>query len=266
MDAEESAGVEGQPDMTIDQLAAAAGVVVSTVRLYQNRGLLAPPHRRGRVGWYDATHLGRLRLIGQLQERGFSLAAIKELVDGMEKGDSLRAILGLGDRPSTWVVEEPRTMPLSELAAFLPQVELTPQLALRVMELGLARLADEPGQATLLQPSFLEIGSELAALGVPAEVILDEYEVLRDDAMRIAGRFTDVFRTHLWEPFVESGMPAERVTELVGALEKLGPLAEGVVVMALRHALQELAERFIHEEAPRLGVEIPQPGRRPEPA
>src|SRR5690606_21827656 len=99
-----------------------------------------------------------------------------------------------------------------------------------------------------------------AALGVPPDVILDQYEVLHDDAERIAGRFTDVFRDHLWEPFVEAGMPAERIAEVIDALEKLGPLAESVVVMALRHALQELAETFIHAEAERLGVDSPRPG------
>jgi hypothetical protein len=69
-----------------------------------------------------------------------------------------------------------------------------------------------------------------------------------------------VFRVHLWEPFAEAGMPAERITEMINALEKLRPLAEGVVVMSLRHALQDLAETFIRAEAERLGVDIPRPG------
>ena len=98
-------------------------------------------------------------------------------------------------------------------------------------------------------------------MGVPPEVILDEYEALRAEASTIAGRFTDVFRAHVWEPFVETGMPAERVTELVGSLEKLGPLAEAVVVMALRQALQDVAESFVRSEAGRLGVDIPTPGQ-----
>jgi len=86
-------------------------------------------------------------------------------------------------------------MPLSELAGFLPQVGFTPDMVLRVMELGLAELSEEAGQATVRSPSFLSVGSEPAALGVPPEVILDEYEVLSDEATRIAGRFTDVFRS-----------------------------------------------------------------------
>lgn len=106
-------------EMTIDELARAGGVVVSTVRLYQNRGLLPSPTKRGRVGYYDTIHLGRLRLIARLQDRGFSLAAIKELLDGMDSGESLRAVLGLGDAPSTWTPEQHVSMPLPELAGFL---------------------------------------------------------------------------------------------------------------------------------------------------
>ncbi|CAN5728323.1 MerR family transcriptional regulator [soil metagenome] len=247
-------------EMTIDELARTAEVVVSTVRLYQNKGLLNPPTKRGRVGYYDAAHLARLRLIAHLQERGFSLASIKELFEGMERGESLRTVLGLGDAPSTWTPEEHQRMPIGDLAGFLPQVAFTPAMVARVMGLGLVDFAEDTTEVVVRSPSFLRIGSQLAALGVPPEVILEEYEALREHATVIAGRFTDVFRDHLWEPFVEDGMTAERTGELVGALEELGPLAEAVVVVALRHAIQDLADTFISAEAERLGVEIPHPG------
>ena len=61
--------------LTVDDLARQAGTVSSTVRLYQSRGLLPPPTRAGRMAFYGPGHLARMRLIGQLQERGFSLAA-----------------------------------------------------------------------------------------------------------------------------------------------------------------------------------------------
>ena len=57
--------------MTIYQLAHEAGIPTSTVRCYQNRGLLPPSRRRGRMGYYNAEHRDRLRLIAHLQERGF---------------------------------------------------------------------------------------------------------------------------------------------------------------------------------------------------
>lgn len=245
---------------TIDELAAEADIVVSTIRMYQNRGLLPPPEKRGRVGYYGPSHLGRLRLIAQLQERGFSLAGIRELLDGMEQGESLRAILGLGDAPSTWTPEPPRSMTLAELTAALPTADFDLTLVQRVSDLGLVDFSNGSEDVIVHHPSFLHIGSQLAELGVPADVILDQYELLLDDSMRVAQRFTEVFRTHLWEPFVTDGMPEGRVAELVSALEQLGPLAEGVVVMTLRQAIQQLAEVFVDAETERLGMTIPRPG------
>jgi len=246
--------------MTIDEVAQAAGVVVSTVRLYQGKGLLPPPVRRGRVGYYDAGHLARLRLIGQLQERGFSLAGIKALLDGMDRGQSLQAVLGVDGGPSTWAPEPPEAMTLAQLAGHLPHVELDAAFVQRNVELGLIDFSPDGTEVVVRSPTFLRAGAELAALGVPTDVILDEYDRLQAETAQIAERFTAVFRAHLWGPFVEQGMPAAEVSPLIGALEKLGPLAEAVVATSLRRALQEAAERFVEAEATRLGVDIPRPG------
>lgn len=255
-------------EMTIDELARAGGVVVSTVRLYQNRRLLPAPERRGRVGLYGPAHLRRLRLISQLQERGFSLAAIRELLDGLDQGASLGRLLGLGPAAATWVAEPSRRMALSELAKQLPAVDIDGRVTERIAALGLVEPVDDAEddgdgpQVVVHNPSFVHIGRELADLGVPADVILDEYEALRDQATQIAGRFTEVFRAHMWQPFVDDGMPADRIDTMVDALERLGGLAEDVVVMVLRRAIQKAADEFVETEGDRLGVVMPRPGRQ----
>jgi DNA-binding transcriptional MerR regulator len=68
--------------MRVEQLAAAAGVPVDTVRYYQSRGLLDPPRREGRIAWYGTPHLERLARIRELQARGLSLATIGRLLRG----------------------------------------------------------------------------------------------------------------------------------------------------------------------------------------
>jgi DNA-binding transcriptional MerR regulator len=251
-----------QPDeeLTIDELARAAGLVVSTVRLYQNKGLIPPPVKRGRVGYYGERHLERLKAIAQLQERGFSLASIKELFDGVETGDSLRSVLGLGGQTSIWSAEQAQTMSVAELAGHLPSVEFTPSVVQRVVELGLVEFSPDGGSVIVRSPSFLTIGSELAAMGVPAEEILDEYEHLRAQTDEIARRFTDLFRRRMWKPFVKRGMPADQVPPLLETLEKLAPLAGDVTTMSLRHSLQAAADSFVRAEARRLGVDIHRPG------
>ena len=81
-------GMDGE-GLTIEELASKAGTATTTVRMYQSKGLLPPPERRGRIGYYGQGHLARLRLIAQLQERGFSLASIKQLTDAWESGRGL---------------------------------------------------------------------------------------------------------------------------------------------------------------------------------
>jgi len=245
---------------TVEQLAHDHGLPVSTVRLYQTRGLLPPPRREGRVAFYGADHHRRLRFIAQLQERGFSLAAIKELLDGMDAGQSLQAVLGLGGTANTWLPEAPAKMTLPELAVHLPGVEPTPELIERVTELGLISL-DADG-VTIESPSFLGIGSELVAMGIPGDTVLDEYEHLRTLTDDIAGRFTDLFRRHFWQAFEDDGLPADRIVEVTGTLERLGPLAEAVVTVALRHSLQGAAGAFLDEQADRLDLDLPHPGSR----
>ena len=68
-------------EMTIGQLAAAAGVNVETVRYYQRRGLLKPPTRpAGSIRRYVPAALTRLRFIKRAQSLGFSLDDVQALL------------------------------------------------------------------------------------------------------------------------------------------------------------------------------------------
>ena len=67
--------------MTIGQLASAAGVNVETVRYYQRRGLLTAPDRpAGSIGRYPPAALTRLHFIKRAQSLGFSLEDVKALL------------------------------------------------------------------------------------------------------------------------------------------------------------------------------------------
>ena len=233
--------------LTVDDLARQAGTVSSTVRLYQSRGLLPPPTRAGRMAFYGPGHLARMRLISQLRERGFSLAAIKELIDSWEAGRDLADVLGLEHRAATWGAEQPVHLRLSQLRGRLPRGTISPATLRRAVELGLLQ-RDRRGYR-VLSPTFLDIGIELVNLGIPIDAVLDEYERLTQTTTGIAARFTELFERHLWRPFAEAGMPPDRVEQLTATLERLGPLAEEVVAVALRQALQQEAAAFVANQA-----------------
>jgi DNA-binding transcriptional MerR regulator len=236
--------------MTIDELARRAGTVSSTVRMYQTRGLLPPPSKEGRVGYYGEGHLARLRLIAQLQGDGFSLASIGRLVDAWEQGRSLDDVLGLEAQiTASWGSDEPEVLTPAELAARLPVGGIPAGALDKAVELGLVTVQ---GDRLAVQPGFLEIGTELAQLGIPIDEILAEHARLQEATAVIAERFTHLFERHLWEPFLERGLPADEVRRLTEVLQRLSTLAEGVVVVALRSSLQRAAASFLAAQAGRL--------------
>lgn len=68
-------------EMTIGQVARAAGVHVETVRYYQQLGLLPlPPRPRGSVRRYPRDVVARLAFIRRAQDAGFTLKEIAELL------------------------------------------------------------------------------------------------------------------------------------------------------------------------------------------
>ena len=72
-----------QPDvhLTLDELTERVGMSVRNVRFYTSRGLVPPPIRRGRSGFYGPDHVARLELVRELQGHGFTLAAIEKYVE-----------------------------------------------------------------------------------------------------------------------------------------------------------------------------------------
>src|SRR5688572_32947962 len=80
--------------LRIDELAHRAGTTSRNVRAYQARGLLPPPELSGRTGYYSEEHLRRLELIAELQERGFSLEAIRHTLEAWSQGGDLGHLVG----------------------------------------------------------------------------------------------------------------------------------------------------------------------------
>src|SRR5207253_5215321 len=102
----------------IDELAREAGTTVRNVRAYQDRGLLPPPRRSGRVGLYTDAHLARLRLLGHLLERGYTLGNIAELVSAGDRGQDIGVLLGLeAALVQPWSDEQVGSITFEELTA-----------------------------------------------------------------------------------------------------------------------------------------------------
>jgi DNA-binding transcriptional MerR regulator len=235
----------------LDEVARQAGVASTTVRLYQSKGLLAPPRLEGRTGWYDDSHVNRLRLIARLQHEGHSLAGIADLLEQWERGRSLDAVIGveaeldslLGDAHA--VELEP-----AELLGRFPQGSMTPDQMQRAAALGLVEPTRE-GKIRVADRRFVETGAALAALGIPLTVILDEWEVLVGHTDEIAERFIANFETHLAPANWRDGLDDDTARELAVTLAKLQATARQVVIAALDASIARLGRERLAELMPR---------------
>ena len=228
--------------LTIDELAQGAGIPTSTVRLYQNKGLLPPPERKGRVGYYHATHQVRLRLIAQLQTRGFSLAAIKESLDYWDAGRSLAHLLGISNI-TPHLQRRPLRLSATEFAQRFRDIDLTQTDIQRAIALDLIAL--DGTDVLVFNEAFIDIGVDVARLGIPTSEILDEYENLQNAVGTIADRFRDVFEHHFWKPFIEQGLPPSEITSLSTAVQQLTDLATRVVTTELHERFAAFAEHYL---------------------
>ncbi len=146
----------------IDDLSHRAGVTVDTVRYYQREALLPEGERAGRVKLYGPVHLERLERIRDLQSRGFSLAAIRTLLDrnqGLVEGI-------FADRG------DDRTYSLDEL---VERSGIDPALCTALRASGLLRDPAEYGRDAYDGDDLdlLRTMAELHDLGIPTKALVE---------------------------------------------------------------------------------------------
>lgn len=211
-----------QREYRVAELAEEAGIPVRTLRYYQERGLLAPPRKEGRTGWYSDAHLDRLRLIGDLLTRGYRLDGIEELLTAAENGRGLDEVLGFGSAATTeWARSDPIELDEAMLAERFGE-QLTPEVLAEAVELGYLRRRGEVYQ----HPSarLLEATLTLVAAGIPLRSILAlswEIEAAFD---RMAFSFVHAFRTHLLDRMLDDPTPGD-LERLTDAVAELRPVA-----------------------------------------
>ena len=200
--------------LTVDQVAAAAGLGIDTVRYYQRLGLIPAPIRKGRRAAYREDHVARLAEIRRLADDGFTLAQI--------------GALG-GEPVATDPAADLRRLAVDALDRSLSRAEVADRagvpeslVALLVDNGLLAPLSDGP------EPRFddgavsmVRAGLAISAAGVP----LDELVALATDhgahVDEVVERAIDLFERHVRtgdsEPSTEGPSPQELV-EVVRSL------------------------------------------------
>jgi DNA-binding transcriptional MerR regulator len=224
----------------VEQLAAACDLSVDTVRYYQSRGLLPPPEREGRVGWYGPEHAERIRRIRSLQRKGLTLAAIKRALEGdLERADEdLAAAVATarGEGP----VEE-----LLTLEEFSARSGVPASLIQAVEREGirLGRTVDGEARFTTADTDMVRGALRLLEYGLPLGDLLSLARDANDAIVAIADRAVELFDEHVRKPIRDTAASDEQAAaQLVEAFDVLLPAVTNLVANHFRRVLLAAAE------------------------
>lgn len=177
--------------LTIDELAAQAGVTVRTVRFYGTRGLLPPPViGPRRVGHYGREHLARLTLIEEMQHQGMTLAAIERHLR------QLPADLGPHDLAihravvASWAPDTVETVSRPELERRAGR-RLTEE---DVNRLAAMNVVTRDGESFRVDCGLLRLAVRLLDVPLAQETILAARTVLTGHARAAAHELSDLLR------------------------------------------------------------------------
>lgn len=223
----------GVAEYRIDDLARSAGTTVRNVRVYQDRGLLPPPRREGRTGVYGEPHLARLRLIGQLLDRGFTFAHIAEFLEAWQRGRNLTDLLGLEE-----VLTSPWSDEVDDYVTAEQLVELFGEVSDEELETVLEQelLVADGDRFRVPSPRLLHAGSEMVKAGIPLSIVLQLSASLALDMEASARRLVGAVADHAVLP--RAAAEGASMTELAELITRLKPLAQLAVNAHLARAME----------------------------
>jgi DNA-binding transcriptional MerR regulator len=248
-----------QDYLTIDELAQEAGTTVRNVRVYQDRGLLPPPERRGRLGLYGQDHLRRLRLVLRMLGRGYPLAAIRELVEAWEEQRDIASVLGLEEAMTApFQAEGPRRLSVARLRELLGGDEVA---AARAIETGLASLDGD--DVVIRNPRFFDLGTDLLAEGFPPRAMVELAAAMAQAMDAVAQMCVSFVDEHVWQGFVDAGMPPADAERVAGMIQRMRPRAQAAADAALAEAMEKHVDEVFTETAERLASKTRHRSRPP---
>lgn len=235
-------------EYTVDQLAHITNTTVRNIRAYQDKGVLPPPEKRGRLGVYKEHHVSRLQLINNLLDRGFSIGNINELLEAWLKGRELGDILGLEHAIThVFASEQPEAYSVPQLVKMFGLKAINKELIEEAVELNL--LKRKGTKLVSDSPSIIEAGAGLVDVGMPFEEMLELLRLLRGNVQRAADNLVEIAFKR-FDTFGDDLPPKEDIQELSELIWKLRPIAHTAIraeaEQALNRAIQtRLGDRLL---------------------
>jgi DNA-binding transcriptional MerR regulator len=235
----------------IDDLARAAGTTTRNVRAYQDRGLLPPPRRSGRIGLYDDGHLARLRLIASMLTRGYNTAQIAELITAWEQSKDITDVLGVEQAVTDrWSEDAPLTIDTTAVRELLGDSDLYE----RLVGLGLITATDSDAATSLIaSPQLVNVFVELVGFGFTAAQAVELHERITPLIERLAremvGSAADLIIAEHGAAWVPDGDELGPFTE---TLHQMRALAMSSMQVNFAKAMESTVDEVLGEHIQRV--------------
>jgi DNA-binding transcriptional MerR regulator len=230
--------------LTVDELAAAAGLTVRTTRYYASLGLLPPPTRQGRLAYYGEQHQARLELIRALQDHGFTLAAIEGYFERMPANATTEELAVQRVLLTPWSAPRTERVTLRQLETRAHRKLTSDQLAW-LERIGAVR---QDGDAFELQPSF-SISIQLLDLDVPAASIQDADDAIRRHMDALAEELSGILRTKVVAPYREGARDGADDSRFERSMGKLRQLTLEALIVAFQRAANNVIVRSLDRDS-----------------
>ncbi|MEU7278125.1 MerR family transcriptional regulator [Streptomyces sp. NPDC045431] len=229
---------EQQPTLTVDELAARAGVTVRTVRFYSTRGLLPPPViGPRRVGLYGLEHVSRLALIEELQHQGMTLAAIERYLEQLPPDLSAHDLAIHRALVATWAPDSPEELSRAELERRAGRALSEEDLA-RLTAMDVLARTEDP-ETYRVDAGLLRLGVRLLDVPIAHETLLAARTVLLEHTRSAAQELTRLFRDEVWDPYRERESDPEHLAAMKSLSAHMQPLVVQALVTAFQRSLKE---------------------------
>ncbi|HYO40621.1 MAG TPA: MerR family transcriptional regulator [Nocardioidaceae bacterium] len=219
--------------MTLEQLTRRVGMSVRNVRFYTARGLVPPPIRQGRSGYYSADHLARLELVTELQAHGFTLSAIERYVARIPSDASPETIALHRTMLAPWTAPAPETVSRREVERRAGR-RLTDGDLETLQALGVVRPVEQG--RFCVAGAHLSVGVALLDLGMPLDAALAAQRIFTEHGRQVAEELTEVFRTRMWPAYQDGAVGPEQLRAVV---ERFKPVTVQALVTAYESAVDD---------------------------
>ncbi len=229
------------PQLTVDELAAAAGMTVRTVRYYAGLRLMPAPERRGRLAFYSDIHVARLKLVRALQDHGLSLTSIEDYLARLPADGDADELAVHRLALTTWSPQPPERVSRAELderaGRPLDTTALDVLLAIGVLERDGEQFAMQPGFDAAVRVLELDIS--------PAGVTAAGFAIKRHTEA-LAEELTDIFARQVIGPYrAQEQHSSEEAAAFQAAIVRLRELTLEAVVSGFQRASNQVINRSL---------------------